>query len=64
MCHVTSLTPFFFLFLLRAGTESAVAMYLPEIEALVCTTLRETQSWHLKAQAAAAIATLAEKAGT
>ena len=39
-------------------------MYLPEIVALVCTTLHETQSWHLKAQAAAATATLAEKAGT
>ena len=30
----------------------------------MCSTLRETQSWLLKAQAAAAIATLAEKAGT
>lgn len=59
-CHV--ILPVLFL-LLFAGTESAVVMYLPEIEALVCSTLRETQSWLLKAQAAAAIATLAEKAG-
>ena len=62
MCH--SIHPFCLFLLLWTGTESAVAMFLPEIEALVCTTLRETQSWHLKAQAAAAIATLAEKAGT
>jgi proteasome component ECM29 len=48
---------------LVTSTESAVRMYLAEIVSFVCQTLEETGSWHLKAQAATAIATLADKAG-
>ena len=44
------------------GTESGIRLYLAELVGVTCPAL-STQSWHIKAQAAAAIATIAEKTG-
>lgn len=45
------------------GTESGIRLYLAELVGVTCPAL-STQSWHIKAQAAAAIATIAEKTGS
>lgn len=44
------------------GTESGVRLYLSELVGVACPAL-EAQSWPIKAQGAAAIATIAEKMG-
>lgn len=44
------------------GTESAVRTYLPELVAVASSAL-SSQFWPMKAQAAAAMATIAEKMG-
>ena len=44
------------------GTESGVRLYLSELVGMACPAL-EAQSWPIKAQGAAAIATIAEKMG-
>ena len=44
------------------GTESGIRLYLSELMEIVCPAL-EAQSWPIKAQGAAAIATIAEKMG-
>ena len=44
------------------GMESGVRMYLGELVGVACPAL-SAQSWHIKAQGAAAVATIAEKSG-
>ena len=45
-----------------AGTESGVRLYLPELTELTQQAL-QSQSWNMKAQAAAAMNTMATKLG-
>ena len=44
------------------GTESGIRLYLGELVGVVIPAL-SAQSWHIKAQGAAALATIAEKMG-
>ena len=47
---------------LHAGTEAGVRLYLREIMELSQTAL-QSQSWHMKAQGAAAMSLVAQKLG-
>ena len=48
--------------LLFAGTEAGIRLYLKELVDLTQTAL-ESQSWHVKAQAAATMSTMANRLG-
>lgn len=47
-------------FVYITGTEAGIRLYLPEIVALLCSCL-QSQAWSVKAQAARAMTTVAQK---
>ena len=53
----------FIVYLSLTGTEGGIKLYLPEIVELLQETL-QSQSWTTKAQAAAAMSTVADKLGS